>query len=134
MQDTVSFWEFLATPLIPLGLFFLFAFIISGYPKKVIKAYIRDKRAPKSPPAPLDRIRYVRVRYINKFNTNDRGTLDYRGSVQWSAYDNCWEIFKYCFKESIDFLDINKNIIPMQRFRISTQDVVEGDCGKVLIR
>lgn len=111
----------------------------------VINDKIKEKKArvrntPPPMPAELSRIRYVRVNYESMRNRNDRGNLDYEGSVSWSAYERCWEFFidnctfvdKMIIQKSISFLDANKNQIHLQGYSFSTKEVIEGDCGKVL--
>lgn len=96
---------------------------------------------PPSIPFPLNCINFVQVDYLNWRNRNDTGTLVYSGTVSWSEPMNCWEIFidsctfadKMIEKKSITFLDANKNIVSMQGFNYSTEDIIEGDCGRVKI-
>ena len=88
-------------------------------------------------PSPLDRIRFIKVDYVNWRNRSDTGTLEYSGTVSWSPLFNCWEIFidnctfadNMIEKKNYRFLDANKNILPMQDFTFSEGEVKEGAYG-----
>ena len=102
----------------------------------------KQSKVPSSPPPPLDLIRYVRVEYTSKRNANDRGIFDFEGTVEWSEYWKHWEIIidssymtgdASIWRDSVCFLDANKNPIPMQGISFYIEDVIAGDCGRVVL-
>ena len=120
-------------------IFILFVcFIIYQYKKP------NKKVTSRTPPPPLDRIRYVSVDY-HKYGQGleivEKGTLVYEGTVSWDNVDNTWSVFidnstfvnENLYKDSIICLDENKNEIPLEGYSFSTIVINQNDCGKLLI-
>lgn len=98
-------------------------------------------KTPSAPPPPLNRIRYVQVDFI-QYPERERISLEYEGTVRWSAYHDGWVIFidsstfvnKYLQKVKYTFFDAGRNLIPMDGYNFADYVLHEGDCGELVIR
>lgn len=93
-------------------------------------------------PSELSRIRSVRVTCVDWSRNKETWTSDYKGYVSWSDVNNCWEMFidlstfgnNLIEKKDFIFMDANEKEIPMEGYWFSTVELIENDCGSILIK
>lgn len=136
MQETVSIGEFLSAPLILLGIVFIFAFIISGYPKKKIMGTIASKL-----PSPLERVKYVKMIYIasngEKYCPIEKAVCTYSGQpdiaslrYQYSIFIDSSLFVDKNMTKSFILLDENKKKLPTpQGYTVKYYEHPESGCG-----